>query len=373
MPRPDQSGLLYTLVSLFRASSKIEQKRLTVLVHLAHSDLTGLRETIACISTLFSPQILSGKLLLIHAPSDAYRTTDDTRKEAHRGEFYSKRNRDHAFLMSFAAKLSEYFLLLEDNVLCAPNFITHIHWKVDTMRSDPWVLLEFSNMGFLGKLFHSRDLPLLAHFLLLFYKEKPLDRLIPHFRTLLAQKNPILCRPFLFYHRFSYYTSNDSQKATPVRKKNPYGPDNPPAAIVTDMKVFDVHFPWKAYTLDESFFWTQNVSAGNHLTVILKHPANLSRVQVLTGTIVDGKHALEKGQVELGYDPEGMPQYCTSFALLGHLLEGQVNQEIFKSMGYDVSCVRLVVKANQVGGLIIRHIFLWEENPKDMEAAQSLR
>ncbi|XP_043424082.1 alpha-1,3-mannosyl-glycoprotein 4-beta-N-acetylglucosaminyltransferase-like protein MGAT4E [Prionailurus bengalensis] len=373
VPRPDQSGLLYTLVSLFRASSKIEQKRLTVLVHLAHSDLTGLRETIAHISTLFSPQILSGKLLLIHAPSDAYRTTDDTRKEAHSGEFYSKRNRDHAFLMSFAAKLSEYFLLLEDSVLCAPNFITHIHWKVDTMRSDPWVLLEFSNMGFLGKLFHSRDLPLLAHFLLLFYKEKPLDRLIPHFRTLLAQKNPILCRPFLFYHRFSYYTSNDSQKATPVRKKNPYGPDNPPAAIFTDMKVFDVHFPWKAYTLDESFFWTQNVSVGNHLTVILKHPANLSRVQVLTGTIVDGKHALEKGQVELGYDPEGMPQYCTSFALLGHLLEGQVNQEIFKSMGYDVSCVRLVVKANQVGGLIIRHIYLWEENPKDMEAAQSWR
>lgn len=131
--------------------------------------------------------------------------------------------------------------------------------------------------------------------------------------------------------------------------------------------------PWKAYTLDESFFWTQNVSAGNHLRVILKHPANLSRVQVLTGTIVDGKHALEKGQVELGYDPEGMPQYCTSFALLGHLLEGQVNQEIFKSTGYDVSCVRLVVKANQVGGLIIRHIYLWEENPKDMEAAQSWR
>ncbi|XP_073740597.1 alpha-1,3-mannosyl-glycoprotein 4-beta-N-acetylglucosaminyltransferase-like protein MGAT4E [Callorhinus ursinus] len=374
VPQPDQRSLLYTLVSLFRASSKIEQKRLTVLVHLAHSDLTRLRETVLHISTLFSPQILAGQLLLIHAPPDAYPSMDDMRKEAHHGEFYSKQNIDHAFLMSFATRLSEYFLLLEDNVFSAPNFITHIHWKVNTMRSNPWVLLEFSNMGILGKLFHSKDLPLLAHFLLLFYKEKPLDRLIPHFRTLLAQKNPIICRPFLFYHRFSYHISNDTQKATPVQKKNPYVPDNPPGAIFTDMKVFDVHFPWEAYTLDESFFWTHNVSAGNHLTVILNHPANLSKVQVLTGTIVDGKYALKKGQVELGYDPEGMPQYCTSFTLLGHLFEGQMNQEVFlKRMGHNVSCVRLVVKADQVGGLIIRHIYLWEQNAKDMEAARSWR
>lgn len=374
VPRPDQNSLSYTLLSLFRATSKIEQKRLTVLVHLADSDLTWLRETTVHISSLFSPQILAGQLLLIHAPSDIYPTVDDVRDKATQAEFYSKQNIDHAFLMSFATKLSDYFLLLEDNAFCAPNFVTHIHWKVNAMRSDPWVMLEFSNMGFLGKLFHSRDLPVLSHFLLLFYKEKPLNRLIPHFRTLLAQKNPILCRPFLFYYRISYFTYNDSQKATPVRKKNPYGPDNPPGAIFTDMKVFDVHFPWEAYTLDESFFWTHNVSAGNHLTVILNHPVNLNRVQVLTGTIVDGKYALEKGQVELGYDPEGMPQYCTSFAVLGHLLEGQMDQEVFlRSLRYNVSCVRVVVKANQLGGLIIRHIHLWEENAKEAEATESWR
>lgn len=154
-----------------------------------------------------------------------------------------------------------------------PSFITHIHWKVHTLKSDPWVLLEFSNMGFLGKLFHNRDLPVLAHFLLLFHKEKPLDRLIPHFRALLAQKNPILCRPFLFYHRMPYHTSNDSQKAMRAQRRGPYGPNNPPGTVFTDMKVFCVHFPREAYTLDGSFFWTCSVSAGNHLTVILNHPA----------------------------------------------------------------------------------------------------
>lgn len=105
--------------------------------------------------------------------------------------------------------------------------------------------------------------------------------------------------------------------------------------------------------------------------IILNHPADLRRVQVLPGTIVDGKHALEKGQVELGYEPEGTPQRCTSLALLGHLLEGQPDQEVVpQSVGHEVSCVRPVANANQVGGLSIRHIYLWEEHARDMGAAQ---
>ncbi|XP_004685321.1 PREDICTED: alpha-1,3-mannosyl-glycoprotein 4-beta-N-acetylglucosaminyltransferase-like protein MGAT4E [Condylura cristata] len=268
--------------------------------------------------------------------------------------------------MSFASQLSDYFLLLDDSVFCAPNFISHIQREVNTLMSESWVLLEFSNMGFLGKLFHSRHLPLLAHFLLLFYREKPLGQLIPHFRTLLAQKDVILSRPFLFYHRISYSVLNDNQKA-PAFQRHPQAPDNPPGTVFTDMKVFEAHAPWQAYTLDESFFWTYNVSGGSHLTVILNHPANLRRVQVLTGSIMDGKHTLQWGQVELGYDPEDEPQRCGSFALLGPLLQGQMDQEIvMKSMGYNVSCVRLVAKASQLGGLMIRHIHLWQENAKGL-------
>ncbi|XP_064129059.1 alpha-1,3-mannosyl-glycoprotein 4-beta-N-acetylglucosaminyltransferase-like protein MGAT4E [Loxodonta africana] len=368
----EESNLLYTLDSLFRTSSKAEQKHFTVLIHLADSDLTWLGETVARISSLFSPEILAGQLLLIHAPSDAYPPVDGIRNNTYSGEFYSKQNVDHAFLMSYASNLSDYFLLLDDNVFCGPNFVSHIKWKVTNMNSKPWVLLEFSNMGFLGKLFHSRDLPLLAHFLLLFYREKPLDRLIPHFRTLLLQKNPVLCRPFLFYHRVSHPSFDDNWKTSTVKKKDSYRPDNPPGTVFTDMKAFDVHFPWEAYTLDESFFWTYNVSVGNHLTVLLSHPVNLRRVQVMTGSLVEGKYTLEKGQVELGYTPERMSEFCTSFTLLGRLLEGQLDQEVFpKNIGHSVSCVRLVVKASQVGGLMIRHISLWEEKAKEKEGATS--
>uniref|UniRef100_A0A8C3YFM1 Alpha-1,3-mannosyl-glycoprotein 4-beta-N-acetylglucosaminyltransferase-like protein MGAT4E n=1 Tax=Catagonus wagneri TaxID=51154 RepID=A0A8C3YFM1_9CETA len=366
----DRSSLLSTLLSLFRATSKAEQQHLTVLVHLADPDPTELRETVFQISSLFSPQLLAGRLLLIHAPPDAYPKAEGIRGLARAPDLFSRQNVDHAYLVSFAAGLSEYFLLLDDNAFCAPSFVSHIQWKVDTAKSDPWVLLEFSNLGFLGKLLRDRDLPALAHFLLLFYREKPLDRLIPHFRTLRAQKDPVLCRPLLFYQRSSHQVSSASRQASTAQRKGPGGPHNPPGAVFTDMKVFDAHFPWEAYTLDESFFWTHRVRAGNHLTVILNQPANLRRVRVLTGTVVDGTHVLEKGQVELGYQPEGVPQRCASFAVLGRLWEGQLDQEVLpRSTGYDVSCVRLVVNADQAGGLIIRHIYLWEERAGDVEVA----
>ncbi|XP_005375287.1 PREDICTED: alpha-1,3-mannosyl-glycoprotein 4-beta-N-acetylglucosaminyltransferase-like protein MGAT4E isoform X2 [Chinchilla lanigera] len=367
----DPNSLVYTLATLYNASSKAELKRLTVLVHLADSDFAWLKDIIAQISSLFSAQLLAEQLLLIRAPPDAYPTVDGNHSpEAHEGEGYSKQNVDHAFLMSFATNLSDYFLLIGDDVFCAPNFVTHIYSKVTALKPRPWALLEFSNARITGKLFHSRDLPVLAHFLLLFHREKPLDRLILHFRTLLVQENPILYTPFLFYHRLSH-PSFDDEEDTVVQKMNPYGPSNLPASVFTDMIVSDAHFPWEAYTLDESFFWTNNTRIGNHLTVLLNNPTRLSRVQVMTGSLVEGKYALRKGQVELGYDPQGMPQDCTSFELLGWLMQGQMDQELpQESMEYPVSCVRLVVKANQAGGLMIRHIYLWEENAPDGEESR---
>lgn len=383
---PDPNGLLYTLGSLFRASSQVEQKHLAVLVHLADPDLPWLRDTVRRIASLFGPQLLAGRLLLIHAPPEAYSASegegapagDPSSGDADDGDGdpSSRQNVDHAFLLSFATELSSYFLLLRDNTYCAPGFLARLRRKVWALRAQPWTLLEFSNRGALGKLFRSRDLPRLARFLLLFQERQPLSRLLARFRALQAQRRPILCRPFLFHYRVSSYPqprgggagSQDRHRAGAAPGR---GPHNPPAAVFTDMRVFEAHAPWEAYTLDESFFWTHDVRAGSHLTVLLNRPANLSRVQVLTGTLAEGRHALGRGQVELGRRPEGVPPFCTSFALLGQLLEGQLDQEARPALdGSGVSCVRLVANADQAGGLMVRHIYLWEEEERDAVAAR---
>lgn len=41
-------------------------------------------------------------------------------------------------------------------------------------------MLEFSYLGFIGKLFKSTDLPLVVEFFLMFYKDKPIDWLLDH-------------------------------------------------------------------------------------------------------------------------------------------------------------------------------------------------
>ncbi|XP_051003391.1 alpha-1,3-mannosyl-glycoprotein 4-beta-N-acetylglucosaminyltransferase-like protein MGAT4E [Acomys russatus] len=366
--RQGQGGLLDTLASLYQVSSTAEQEQIIVLIHLADSDPSWLRKTVLDISSLYGAQILTGQLLLIHAPSEVYPPVTAVQNETSQQQTYSKENVAHAFLMSFATKLSTYFLLIEDNVFCAPNFVSHIHSKVTNRKPSTWVLMEFSNMGVLGKLFHRRDLPLLARFLLFFHKERPLPWLILHFRTLLAQQDPVLCRPFLFFHRLSHFTSEN--KTSAGQGKGPHGPNTLPGVVFTDMKFSGVHSPQEAYTLDESFFCTSNVSTGNYLTVILSHPANLNRVQVRTGSLIDGKYILEKGQVELGYHPEGTPPNCTSFALLGHLMRGQLDQIVLNSTGYGVSCVKLAVNANQARGLMVRHIYLWGEMLKQQRADQ---
>lgn len=354
----DGNSLLYTLISLFQAVSKTEQKDLRVLVHLAYSERSKLRDAIIQISGFFGPQILAGQLLLLHTPATSSSGAHKTEMDQ---ETYARQNMDYAFLVTVATGLSDYFLLLDDHATCAPSFVTHLHWKVRSLQSQSWVFLEFSNLGFLGKLFRSHDLPRLAHFLLLFNKDKPLDQLLLHFQTLQARRPPVICTPFLFYRQGSSPDSALLQRGSLELKK-------PPVRIVTDMKALYAHFSWEVYT-SGVFFWTYNVSARNHLTIILNQPANLTRVQVLTGTVLEGKHILEKGQVELGRSPQGTPPRCTRFSLLGHLKAGQMEvQRLLGRQGLDVSCVRLVVKAPQLGELLIRHINLQEE-PANSERA----
>ena len=48
-------------------------------------------------------------------------------------------------------------------------------------KTDDWILLEFSRLGFIGKLFKTTDVPSLSQFILMFYQTKPVDYLLEHY------------------------------------------------------------------------------------------------------------------------------------------------------------------------------------------------
>ncbi|XP_074164947.1 alpha-1,6-mannosyl-glycoprotein 4-beta-N-acetylglucosaminyltransferase-like [Sminthopsis crassicaudata] len=366
--------LMHTLQSVFKSSSKRELMYFTVVVHLSDADPDSLRQRSFNISRIFSPQILRGQLLMIHTPLAAYSSLENLKtnmSESFLNPTLFKQIADIAFLMNFAANLSDYFLMIEDNIHCAPHFITDIQRALAIWKERPWVIMEFSKLDLTGKLCHSRDLPRLASFFL-YYQNLPPEKLFSSFHKMLGQKKPIQFSPSLFqsmdfsiYEDFSsdnpFHGEVSSLKPEDKFQENNFGkPDNPPAFIYTDMQIFKDYLPEKAYSLEEEdFFWALEPMAGNHLTVALEEPAKIRRVQVLTGP-EEELVFLHGGKVELGYNPSENAKDCTYYTPLGTLQNGKFDHKmLYKEMENRVSCLRLVVTTTQDDWIMIKHINIW--------------
>ncbi|XP_070257243.1 alpha-1,3-mannosyl-glycoprotein 4-beta-N-acetylglucosaminyltransferase C-like [Myotis yumanensis] len=352
--RPEGSHLVDTLQSLFFASSSSERKHFTVLVHLAGPDPKWLVQMIYNLSAMFKPHIQARELVVITTPLTSYLPLKDLKVTFNdppvHSAFHSRQNMDYAFLMNFATQHSDYFLVVEDDVKCAPGFVTQIATAVSAWANRPWVTLEFSPLGLTGKLFHTGDLPRFVHFLLLFYREMPWDCLLSHFQNLL-QHTPIKFLPSLFQQ-----VGNSSS----FEEEDTGSPSNPAASIHTSLKVANDSAPSHAYSLDENFFYTKSAEPGSHLTVVLDVPAHVSRVQVLTGSDPRGWNQLEEGQVELGCDSTNRVSDCDDYTLLGLLVNGVLNKQVLSpTSGKKVKCVRLLVTAAAPSGIVVRHIHLW--------------
>jgi len=61
---------------------------------------------------------------------------------------------DYAALFEYAANQADYYLHLEDDVMCADSFIKNIRDYIGMQRKrrTVWAVLEFSELGFIGKL-----------------------------------------------------------------------------------------------------------------------------------------------------------------------------------------------------------------------------
>lgn len=68
-------------------------------------------------------------------------------------------NYDICFLMAYCRERGYYYLNLEDDVLARPRFVTDIMQFInnsDITTNKKWLILEFSELGFIGKLFRTR-------------------------------------------------------------------------------------------------------------------------------------------------------------------------------------------------------------------------
>ena len=58
---------------------------------------------------------------------------------------------------------SEYYIQLEDDVIANPHYLKFILQKIED-QVDSWFMLEFSSLGFIGKLFRTASLSVRAFY-----------------------------------------------------------------------------------------------------------------------------------------------------------------------------------------------------------------
>lgn len=214
-----------------------------------------------------------------------------------------------------------------------------MHAFISRHARDNWLVLEFrfalkrlrhiaylffSSLGFIGKLFRAADMPLLVQFVLLFYKDKPVDWLLAHLfyvkycspekpgkectkvgrgeRPKTHQKR---CRSFA---RTSFSTSrlSSNMSAYILRSKEKYKSsksvtlaspstirhtmlvsvtakhqnnglpqDNPHAIIATTLKTYQKYDIEKAYN-GETFFWALLPQPGDFIRFDFSPPVRLN-------------------------------------------------------------------------------------------------
>jgi len=72
--------------------------------------------------------------------------------QVERVRWRAKQVADYAALFAFSAGQSQFYLQLEDDVQCAAGFVAGVR-RFIRQQNSVWAMLEFSELGFIGKLF----------------------------------------------------------------------------------------------------------------------------------------------------------------------------------------------------------------------------
>ena len=190
---------------------------MSVVVFLAESDAEYNNESLTAIVHQHQDDIASGFISVIQVLSSYYPQLSNLKRNfgdaPDRVQWRAKQVADYSLLFIYSLNISEYYIQLEDDVHSAIGFVKSVRQYIgeqNRIHSD-WAVLEFSELGFIGKLFRSSDLQHLAEFMMMFYVEQPVDWLFRYFKLAMNQQLTYLRKPTVFQH-FGTKSSFDLSK-----------------------------------------------------------------------------------------------------------------------------------------------------------------
>ena len=155
------------------------------------------------VRTKFSSLLQNHTLRIIHRADTDITTSNDSYLE-----WRAKQCLDYAYLMSSCIRSSEYYLHLEDDVICASNYYEKIKAFISKSKDTQWSSIRFCDLGFIGILFKTTDLHKMIALCKAYHDELPVDWLLDAYQLmkLRAGKQALSYSESLFQH-IGYHSS----------------------------------------------------------------------------------------------------------------------------------------------------------------------
>lgn len=319
--RDKVSYLSQTVASLISGLSREEQDMCLIIVFVAEPwDKPYAVEVGDELKQTFPDSVSNGLLEVISPPAEFYPDMDNLKQTfgdtKERVRWRTKQNLDFTFLMLYARTRGFYYVQLEDDVIAKPGYFSIMKTYADSQKNSDWVLLEFSTLGFIGKLFKSSQIPVIVEFFLMFHRDKPIDWLLDHFlnvKVCSPEKDKKHCtnmiaevrkrfKPSLFQH---VGTQSSLKGKTQKLKDRDFGKQaifrahvNPNAVVTTTMKHYQKYFAQKAY-VGEDIFWATPPKPGDTLDIEFKPPVAIESFLFRSGNADHKDDKFKDTDVEL--------------------------------------------------------------------------
>ncbi|XP_072477202.1 alpha-1,3-mannosyl-glycoprotein 4-beta-N-acetylglucosaminyltransferase-like protein MGAT4D [Notamacropus eugenii] len=334
--REKESYLIQTLTSLFFQMSRLEEEDCLVIVFVAEVDETYINDVAKRIKDEFPQKVNSGVLEMISPPAFYYPSFLDIKltfgDSEERVRWRTKQNLDYSFLMLYAQDKGKFYLQLEDDIIARPRYfmaVKNFAFMQNSQTSD-WLVLEFSKLGFIGKLFRTKDLPLIVQFLIMFYKDKPIDWLLDHIfyvKICHPENNHLECekqkQKLRIQHKPSLFQHMGIHSSLPGKIQKLQDADfgklesyplhsNPPASLRTSLKAHE-HYSLENAYLRRGIFWAISPKAGDYILIQFSNPLNIKEYVFASG------NAQHPGDLLFNTIVEILPENETDF--LSNLLK----------------------------------------------------
>ncbi|XP_060077650.1 alpha-1,3-mannosyl-glycoprotein 4-beta-N-acetylglucosaminyltransferase B-like [Ylistrum balloti] len=387
--RDNVSYLTATVKSLISGMSPKERDESLIVVFVAEPwNMEYVEEVGKLIQNEFGQHVDSGLLEIISPSPEFYpnlnnlpQTYGDTKD---RVKWRTKQNLDFSFLMLYARSRGVYYVQLEDDVIAKPGYFSIMKKFAEQQHTEEWMLLEFSALGFIGKMFKSVDLPLVVEFFLMFHRDKPIDWLLDYLLSVKVcnpEKDSRHCtrmkatvrrryKPSLFQH--VGMKSSLKGKVQKLKDKD-FGKQmlhrahaNPSADLTSSLKMYQKYSFQKAY-IGQDIFWATEPKNGDLINIKFKTPMELDGVLFRSGNPAHIADIFYNTSVEIMPDnpddeneliQHGIRKTLDGFFIMGWFDEDGLADCTFPSDIGKISKIRLHVHANSKNWIILSEVHI---------------